>query len=773
MTLDDIDIIVFDFEVFAHDWLAVFKHISDGEVSSFWNDPEGMVEYFESHGESVFAGFNSKHYDQYIAKAVAAGCSPEEVKEVNDFIIGSDEPPWEHPYLANAGRRLWFHGTDLMDDVQKGTSLKSIEGHLGMGIEESSVPFDIERPLTAEERAEVERYCVHDVEATEELLRIRRGYLDTKLHLASLADLDPYRALGMTDPKLAAKLFRAVPLEDPEADARAYVFPDRLDYSLVPDEVTAFFGRIADESVTDEELFSSKLETEIAGCPVTYAFGGIHGALPKHRGGSGDGRLVLNYDVSSLYPSNMIEFGYVSRAVPDAKLFSDIRDERFEAKARGDKATANALKSPLNKAFGAMGNEYNDMYDPLMKLSVCVTGQLAITQLACSYGRIDGLRIVQLNTDGIMLSIPERRYPDVIEANRAWQEATGFELEEDRIAVVAQKDVNNYAMRKTDGTVKVKGGYLARGIAPVGAWSINNNAVIVAEALRDYLLDGTPVRETVMACDDPFKFQLIAKASHKYSRVYQLVRDNHESEEWREEERQRCNRVFASTDGRLGRLYKVKAENGQVAKIESLPERCLVCNGDASTFPKVEELDREYYIALAEKRAQDFEKEEEVAASRGAAKAQEKPDYSGWNVYRKLQEARRMFLEEGVRKTGVNRHQEYMYFELEEIVPIQERIFSELALFEKFDYREPQFFGFSGPNAEPVFGKALGVATVIDLERPVAADRVHDALGRGRSDYQQERRRGEQRHPAKGRRADLHAALPQDAGARHRGGRPG
>ncbi len=714
MTLDDFEVVVYDCEVFAEDWLFVLKGRFGTEA--VWNDPGRLAEFVEEHADAVFAGFNSKHYDRWILAAVLAGCDPPEVKEVNDWIIGTDEPPWEHPYLKGSFG-CGIHSTDLMDDMQKGTSLKSIEGHLGMSIEESSVPFDIGRKLTAEEREEVERYCVHDVEATERLLDLRRGYLDTKLHLAELAGIDPYRALGMTDPKLAAALFGASPLEDPDRDARAYEFPDKLDYSLVPQGVVGFFERISDESVGDDELFASTYETEIAGCPVTYAFGGIHGALPKHREGAGDGRIILNYDVSSLYPSLMIGFGYVSRSVPDPAVFSDIRDERFAAKKQGDKATANALKSPMNKAYGAMGNQYNDMYDPLMKLSVCVSGQLAITQLACSYERIDGLRIIQLNTDGIMLSIPEARYGDVLAANEEWQEATALELEEDRVALVWQKDVNNYAMRKTDGSVKLKGGYLVRGVSPVGAWSINNNAPVVADAVAAYLLDGTPVRETVEACDDVSRFQLIAKASHKYSRVFQEVFPEPVGTSVETVERQKCNRVFATADARYGRLYKVKRENGQVAKIENLPEHCLVANGGKETFPEKSLIDITYYVALAEKRARDFEKEEEVATTKSAPKAQEKPDYSGWNVHRKLAAARRMFADSGVTKSGVNSPQEYDYFELDDIVPAQNRIFEELGLFEKFDYVQPYVIGYAG-DGTPVLSEAVATATVYNTDDP-------------------------------------------------------
>lgn len=55
-------------------------------------------------------------------------------------------------------------------------------------------------------------------------------------------------------------------------------------------------------------------------------------------------------------------------------------------------------------------------------------------------------------------------------------------------------------------------------------------------------------------------------------------------------------------------------------------------------------------------------------------------DYSGMNICRKLQIARLKFLQAGVKKTGKNIHLEFMYFELSDIVPVAESIFTEVGL---------------------------------------------------------------------------------------------
>lgn len=404
----------------------------------------------------------------------------------------------------------------------------------------------------------------------------------------------------------------------------------------------------------------------------------------------------------------MIGYGYVSRAVPDPKIFEQTRDERFAAKARGDKQTANTLKGPLNKSYGAMINKYNPMYDPGNGRSVCISGQLSITELFVAYSYIEDLRILQINTDGVMISIPDDAYETVIAVNEWWQKQTGLLLEEDRIEFVWQKDVNNYVMRTTDGHEKVKGSYLVRGISPIGAWSINNNATIVAEALKAYLLDGVPVRETIEACDNPFQFQLIAKASGKYSRVYQIV-------DGEEVDMQKCNRVFACADESLGRLYKVKAADGSVAKIESLPEHCLVSN---EGMCRIEQIDKEWYVALAEKRAADFEPEERKDMA--TAKKTETVDYSTMNVYQKLAIARAKFAEANPKMSGKNRHLEFEYYELKDLTPVQTRIFAEVGLVEIFDevYSPASTVSYMDETKRETEPAHYAVSTIVNADNP-------------------------------------------------------
>lgn len=375
--------------------------------------------------------------------------------------------------------------------------------------------------------------------------------------------------------------------------------------------------------------------------------------------------------------------GYTSRNIPNPQIYADMLEKRMVAKKSGDKNTANALKLVANTTYGAGLNKYNDLYDPLMGRSVCITGQLFLLELA-NHLRADceTLFVIQLNTDGIMVSFDDSEYDKVLEITREWEHRTGFELEEDKIRGIVQKDVNGYVEIPYEGDPKIKGGYLVRGIAPAGAFNINNNATIVAKAIVDYFVHGTPPEETISACDDIFAFQLIAKAGSKYKEAYHLV-------DGKQEPVQKVNRVYATTDERYGKLFKVKAENDSTAKIESLPEHCIIDNDNRLTMDKV---DKSWYIELAQKRINDFLGIQKIKNKKEKKKMATTNTPKTMNVYQKLLKARAMFLGSNTQKSGKNMQLAFKYFELDDIVPIATKIFEEVGLISLVTFEKESAF---------------------------------------------------------------------------------
>jgi len=656
----------YDTEVFAHDFIVIFKDRETKEFAVFHNDNAGAKDFINDN--SIYCGFNSKGYDQYIIKAICSGFSPEEVKQVNDWIIGGGQG-WQCPLLNGVYYR--FNNVDIMDDVQRGLSLKAIEGHLGMSVEETEVDFNLDRPLTPEELELVIKYCKHDVDATEKLTEIRIDYLKTKLNLGKRADIDEVKALSATNAKLTAMMLGAVRQE--WNDGRDYVYPPNLDLSTIPQPVLEFFETIHNKEIPDDDLFKTYFEMEIGGMPCKWAWGGVHGSLTGYYEEATDTRVIQNRDVSSLYPSLIEEYNYLSRNVPNPDLFYAIRKDRIAAKHNGDTQTAKDLKLPLNTVSGAQENQYNDLYDPLPTRSLRISGQLFLTMLAMQLLQAcKTIKLLNLNTDGLAYSVDKTELPIVDKIAAEWEKTTRFELETDEISKIWIKDVNNLLIIQTNGKVKTVGGYLNYGISVKGAWAINNNMIIVKKALIDYFVKGTPVEDTINGSTDIFDFQLIAKAGAKYKEAYHLV-------DGVKMPVQKVNRVYATSDERYGKLFKVKAENDATAKIEMLPEHCII---DNDNHLSIEDVDRTFYIEMARKRINDFLgiKPERKRRTTQMATTTKKTEVKSMNVFEKLLTARVQFLNSGAKKTGKNMHLAFKYFELDDIVPIATGIFAELRL---------------------------------------------------------------------------------------------
>ena len=266
----------YDVEVFAHDFIVGFKDKETGDYYHFHNANKPLREFITE--DAIYCGFNSKSYDQYIIKAIAAGFSPEEVKQVNDWVIAGNQG-WQCPLLDGIYYR--FNNVDIMDDMQMGLSLKAIEAHLFLPIEETEVDFNIDRPLTQEEVELTIKYNKADLDATERVTELRKDYLLNKLHLGRQKGIPDAKALAMTNAKLTALYLDARKRE--YTDEREYKYPDNLRREYIPQEVFDFFDRLQDKTISDDEVFSSKLKFQMDDGECVLGFGGIHMGIRNYQ----------------------------------------------------------------------------------------------------------------------------------------------------------------------------------------------------------------------------------------------------------------------------------------------------------------------------------------------------------------------------------------------------------------------------------------------------------------------------------------------------------
>ena len=729
---------IYDLEVFAYDWIAVFRNPEAEDNHIVVHNDNYQLREFLGQPDVILGGFNNKHYDNWILLTMINGGDNERVKDHNDFIIGGANG-WEYPFIR--GQPKPFKSFDLRDDIDKSLSLKAIEGNLNLPIVESSVPFDIARPLTKLELAEVIRYCKNDVDATVRLYQERVEYITSKKIVGDMYGVPPEDALGLTNAKLSARALGARPVE--RDDERDYRIPDNLDPDLIPEPVLSFFMQIRDKSIPYVKLFGAGkgskgmtldviLKTSGGECPVTYAWGGVHGAKLAYKAEETDDRLIVNYDVASLYPNSMINFGYCSRSMEDPDAYEELVKTRLRykgiagqmskkiAKKYGDEwykrtdeirrecdeetrkdietyldanAKQAALKLVINTVYGAMLNRYNDLADRRAGRSVCISNQLAMTQLIVMLSRrCESIDFININTDGIMFFIDKAEDALAAQIVEEWSRVTGFEMERDDFKRIVQKDVNNYIGILTSGKMKTKGGYVK---LYKGGDFTSNSLVIIHKAIVDYLVKDIPVETTIGKATSINDFQMIAKTGGTYKRSVHMV-------DGRPVPVQNVNRIYATKNTRYGQIKKIKyirekTIRGKVVKydpplvqedtLSECPEHAIVDNTNVLTLA---DIDKDFYIELAKKRINDYtvpkrvrKKEKEVIsimATKVTETQTEAIDWSEKNVFAKLIEARRRFLEAPIKKTGVNRYAEFKYFTLEDIVPAKTQIFNDLGL---------------------------------------------------------------------------------------------
>jgi hypothetical protein len=602
-----------DSEVFAHDNLWVFKRQSDGGVESFWNDPDGVREFIAALNP-VLVGYNIAHYDSYILKATLLGWEPEDVHHVSHTIIHEDDRSltWA---LFNGQWVDLPPIIDLFHDISPRKGLKDLEAMMGLSIVESSVSFDIDRPLTEAERDEVLRYCISDVDATAALYDLRFNYLKSKSNLCEASGIDPLTMLKHTNARIVSEVLHAE--RTPRVPDETYEIPENIDQSAIPQSVIDYALQWNTDNCTPKTKPPS-VEFMFHDCPTTFGLGGIHASVPSYKESANDERAILIQDIGSFYPSLIINNGYMSRAVPDAGAYKDFYDMRMAAKASGDTATADAAKLVLNTTYGAMKDTYNKLFDPMQATRVCLSGQLYILDLIEQLYRAvpEGLTLIQLNTDGWVISIPRDTLDTINDVVSHWQERTGFTVDTDEVETIVQANVNNYALRKTNGKVKAKGGVVA---CYAGAdlfyqmpQIIRNNNTIIDKAVVDYLLDGIEIETTVADCDDIERFQIVAKAGRTFAKVvHQSMADN-QYDMMDEVEVQRCNRVYATTlTDVYGGIFKVKMEDGKEtgrSKIPLTPEHCVIDNDNSlrDSGKLLTMLDKSWYVTLAKQKAKEF-----------------------------------------------------------------------------------------------------------------------------------------------------------------------
>lgn len=583
--------IFYDFEVYLHDWLVVIYDMNTQKKHVIVNDDKELTHFYETHKNDIWVGYNNINYDQYILKAILLGMNP---KTVNDQIIIDGLKGWQ---ISKEFSKIQMYNYDTVGTQRIG--LKTLEGFMGNDIKETDVPFDLDRPLTDAEIAETVKYCTHDVEQTIEVFLKKQNDFKSMMHIVKEFNLG-LAHIGDTGAKVTATVLGCIHND----------YKDEFDVKILPciqikkyKEVINWYKEQLDKK--DSYIYNTFKCVDVAGVPHIFAFGGLHGApsQPIHRKGA-----IYHVDVNNYYPSMLIAHDLVTRSATNdnyVKIYNTrkaLKMKQLSAKTKEEKNLYKSQQLPykqmLNSLSGAMKDKFNPAYDPRNNNTMCINGQLMLLDLIEHLEVIDGFELIQSNTDGLIVKIPDTdsAFNQLDDICYDWEKRMSTDkctigLALDQISEIYQRDVNNYLWLDLDGSIGERKGGNVKELN-----DLDYDLPIVNEALVNYMAKKIPVEVTINSCNELIKFQKIVKLSSHYSYV------EHNGIKYT----YKCYRVFASTNLNDGMIYKCGGARGNNEKFANTPEHSFIDNSDVKNKTVPNKLDKSWYIELAKKRLDAF-----------------------------------------------------------------------------------------------------------------------------------------------------------------------
>lgn len=567
--------IYYDFEVFRYDWMVVMIDPKHPEPYVVINDPDRLQLIYNMYKNDIWVGFNSRHYDQYILKAILCGLDP---WKCNEWIITDNQPGWAFSTLM---RKIFLINYDVMP---LNSSLKQLEGFQGHNIHESSVDFRIQRKLTESEIAETVKYCRNDVEECINVFAENINDFTALLGLVMEFDF-PLSYMSKTKAQISAEILECEYVERGD-EWDLFTLPC---LRLSDKRYLSVKNWFMDDCNHD---YKKTLKIDVCGVPHLFAWGGLHGAKEKYHYRCDKGHLIIHVDVASYYPSLMIFWNLLTRNAKKPERFKEIYYKRLRLKRMGKKKEQAPLKIVLNGTYGICKDKNNKAYDPRNANLICVNGQLLLLDLLEKLEQIESFELIQSNTDGLIVKIHRKDFEQLDDICFEWESRTKMNLEFDYIREIWQKDVNNYVFVQFDGKVERKGAYVKE-LSPM-----DNDLPIINDCLINYMLKGVPVEQTINECDDLIRYQKICKLTSKFNHVI------HDQDIFFN----KCYRIFASKRDE-GPVYKVKKKsNGdnQYFKFANTSDCSFIENGDITGMNVPEYLDKEWYIDLANERLRQY-----------------------------------------------------------------------------------------------------------------------------------------------------------------------
>lgn len=558
----------YDIECFKHDTLLI---VTDQELNIVFKAWNNFMDVRPLVLEHQFIGYNNYFYDDYMLTAMLINKNQQELKELNDHIISGKKPHLKiSPHLKSLD---CFQQIDVSRP-----SLKYIQANMGINIHESTISFDIDRPLTESEKELTESYCLNDIRTTIQIFEMRSQYFESKENLVKM--IDNKQAIRWNTTTISANIINPsnniTRWDSTRFGNRLYddrTFLDYFDNIITPEMQSLWDGTLSSKKKT--------VQTEDYNNKIEWGKGGLHGITKQKKKHF---KNVAHYDVASMYPNIMRILNVFGN---NTQIYNKIVDERLEAKKSGDSQKAETLKLVVNSAYGLTNNKYSSLYNPKAALSITIFGQLVIHELAQMLSQYSD--IIQVNTDGVIIAPHNQKGIDFV--CNEWQTIFDMKLDSKNIKHLFQRDINNYFIVTDSDKMSFKGEVKRYA---KNFYFGNNSLRIVDVGIVDYLLYGTTPIETVTNAineGNTILFQNILKTGPTY--IGTIKEDGTLL--------QKVNRCFVTLEGEM--VYKLH-NNGKKQVFDLLPP-VTIHNEDISTFD-LSLLDKDYYVDLIKRKLEKW-----------------------------------------------------------------------------------------------------------------------------------------------------------------------
>jgi hypothetical protein len=516
---------ILDTECYSNVWLLCMQHKDTGERKQYM-----LPDLTESQRDEIktllrtnyTVGFNSLSYDlPMIAAAVIDGKTNEQLKDLSDKLILSEQPSWL--VCNNEGisvPELWTkRHVDLIEIAIGQASLKIYGGRLNCNTMQD-LPLDPTQPVPDHQLDTLITYCFNDISVTQLLLEhlwkqvLLRDKISRKYGVNLRSKSDAQMAEAVIKKLVSEAKGEQVFKPKTRPNFVTYTSPEYIQFSskTMQDTLhmiteTSFPIHKSNGSVVMPEWLA-KTVIEIDGARYQMGIGGLHSCEKRQYVAAGDDHVLADWDVASMYPTMIVN----QRLAPEnmGKHFTEIYKgfvtERLAAKHSGDKVTADTLKIFLNGSFGKFGSRFSILYSPKLLIQTTLTGQLSLLMLI-ERVTAAGIRVVSANTDGVVMHCPKDREKTMDEITFEWMLDTNMMLERTDYRLIASRDVNSYVAVKTNGEIKRKGAFADQSLAK------NPDRLIIYDAVCAYLAEGDPIITTVMNCKDITRFVTVRRVT--------------------------------------------------------------------------------------------------------------------------------------------------------------------------------------------------------------------------------------------------------------------